>query len=341
MKNNHLNIKTSHFSNNKFSQKHNHKGGKKKYKTLKAYKSYRSLKGGEPSQDTIEKINKDIQEIEKLLDEITNEKESKKDKPIVNTFKEFMDTKEYSLKQWEAVTDKLLVALNNIKFNTELNDLKTKKEELLDKIRTLNRTILTEVIDDEIKSNLNTKEDQEAALKIFKKYLQGKPNEDISTEIEGLTNSTEFDIKLSDGENKIYNTLKSKIIEQIKKDLNNILKIKEKLTNSSSSISSVQNDLSATAVPQVSEAAPIKISLSSTQPDTKISLASEQSMGSDKIVAPAAPPPPSSGGPNSAAAPNPWASPAPAPAAPPAAPAADAGVALNWGYVSAAFYMHQ
>ena len=195
MKNNHLNIKTSHFSNNKFSQKHNHKGGKKKYKTLKAYKSYRSLKGGEPTQETKEKINQDIKAIEKLLNEITSKKDSSEDKPIVNTFKEFIKKNQFTLNQWKVVTEKLSIALNEIEFNTELEDLKTKKQELLDKIRTLNRTILIEVIDAELKSNLKTKEDQKAALDIFDKYLQDMPNKDISTEIEGLTNSKEFDLK--------------------------------------------------------------------------------------------------------------------------------------------------
>ena len=294
MKNNHLNIKTSHFSNNKFSQKHNHKGGKKKYKTLKAYKSYRSLKGGEPTPETIEKIKQDIKAIEDLLNKITSKKDSSEDKPIVNTFEQFIEKNEFTLNEWEAVTEKLLKALDSIDFNKGLEDLPAKKKELLDKIRTLNRIILIEVIDAELKSNLNTEEDQKAALELFNKYLQDMPSKDISTEIDRLSNTKEFDLKLPEGENESYNTLRVQIIKQIKKDLENILEINKKLTDSSDSsdsISSVQDSLDATSVTDVSKADPVNLTPSSTQPEPKISLATAPPMASDETALPVLPQP--------------------------------------------------
>ena len=81
-----------------------------------------------------------------------------------------MNTNEYSLKQWDSVTQKLLKALDSIDFNKGLEDFS--KKEIIKKIRTLNRTILTEVIDAEIKSKLKNEKNQKDALNIFTKYLQ-------------------------------------------------------------------------------------------------------------------------------------------------------------------------
>ena len=221
MKNN-LNIKTSHFSNNKFSQKHNKFGGKKNNKTLKPHKYYRRFKGGF-SEEEKGKIDKQIKDIEKILDEIIIGDESISEKPIVTKLNNFM--KDISLEKWENVTKELSESLKSLSFNEKLE---SRKDDLINAIRLTNRTILQELINDKLFNIFSEKAQEKEAKKKFDDFFKKIPEQDLNAIVDTLTDSTEFNDESLDKNGK-YTEFVTKIKTQIKDDLTNIIDIQKDL----------------------------------------------------------------------------------------------------------------